>query len=109
VETFHRQGFLFLQNVLPPVLCAELREDLDRALQDNPNGLARLNERIHISHRMFEYSPANLKLLDLEPIVSFAEALIALNCHITRTILPNTPSPTALPPQTSTCPSSYPK
>jgi len=82
VETFHRQGFLFLQNVLPPELCAELRDDLDRALRDNPDGLARLNERIHITHRMFEYSPANLKLFDLEPIVSFAEALIAPNCHI---------------------------
>ncbi len=82
VETFHRQGFLFLQNVLPPTTCRELRDDLDRALEENPNGLARLGERIHIYHRMFELSPANLKLFDLEPIVSLAEALVAPNCHV---------------------------
>ena len=35
-----------------------------------------------LAHRMFETSETNLKLFDLEPIVSFAEALIAPNCHV---------------------------
>ncbi len=79
VETFHLQGCLFLQNVLPADLVAELREDLDREISSRewpPDRPMRL------VHRMFETSPANLRLFDLEPIVSFAEALIAPNCHV---------------------------
>lgn len=82
VEQFHRDGFLFLQDVLPPAWCAELRADLERALRDNPNGLNSVSERIALAHRLFETSPANLRLFDLEPIVSLAEALIAPNCHV---------------------------
>jgi ectoine hydroxylase-related dioxygenase (phytanoyl-CoA dioxygenase family) len=82
VETFHRDGFLFLQNVLPPEWCAEMRADLDWALENNPNGLNSVNEKIRLAHRMFETSQANLRLFDLEPIVSLAEALIAPNCNV---------------------------
>jgi ectoine hydroxylase-related dioxygenase (phytanoyl-CoA dioxygenase family) len=82
VETFHRQGFLFLEDVLPPEWCAELREDLDWALLENPNGLNSVSERVALAHRMFETSKANLRLFDLEPIVGFAEALVAKNCHV---------------------------
>lgn len=82
VETFHRQGFLFLENVLPPEWCAELRADLDWALEHNPNGLNASNAKLILAHRLFETSQANLRLFDLEPIVSFAEALIAPNCHV---------------------------
>lgn len=82
VETFHHQGFLFLENVLPPDWCAELREDLERALRENPNGLNSCSPTMELAHRMFESSPANLRLFDLEPIVSFAEALVAKNCHV---------------------------
>ena len=32
VETFHQQGFLFLQNVLPTDWCAQMRADLDWAV-----------------------------------------------------------------------------
>ena len=78
IEIFHRQGFLFLQNVLPPEWCAELREDLHRALRDNPTGL----NKPDMSIRMFEHSEANLRLFDIEPIVTFAEALVAKNCHV---------------------------
>ena len=35
VEQFNRDGFLFIQNVIPPDLCAELRADLDRMLMDD--------------------------------------------------------------------------
>jgi ectoine hydroxylase-related dioxygenase (phytanoyl-CoA dioxygenase family) len=31
---------------------------------------------------MFELSGANLRLFDLEPIVTFAERLVAANCHV---------------------------
>jgi hypothetical protein len=82
VETFHRNGFLFIENVLPPEWCAELRKDLDWTLQENPNGLNITSEKIQLCHRMFEHSQANLMLFNLEPIVSFAEALVAENCHV---------------------------
>ncbi len=84
VETFHRQGFLFLQDVLPPDWCAQLRQDLEWALENNPNGLNSGSPagRMHLSHRMFEHSEANRRLFDLEPIVTFAEALVAENCHV---------------------------
>lgn len=82
VETFHQQGFLFLQNVLPSDWCAELRADLDWALANNPNGLNQANASIKLAHRLFEHSAANLRLFDLEPIVTLAEALIAPNCHV---------------------------
>jgi ectoine hydroxylase-related dioxygenase (phytanoyl-CoA dioxygenase family) len=79
VEQFHRDGYLFLENVLPPELCRELRDDLDRALVEQQRPLGR---SIELCHRMFEVSPANLRLFDLEPIVSFAEALIDGPCHV---------------------------
>jgi len=79
VETFHKQGFLFLENILTPDHCAELREDLDRVLKDSPD---RDNAKIQLHPRMFESSPANLRLFDLEPIASLAEAMIAPTCHV---------------------------
>jgi len=82
VETFHRDGFLFLKNVLPLDLCAELRADLDWALVNNPTGHNGISTKISLAHRLFETSPANLRLFDLEPIVSLAEALVAPNCHV---------------------------
>ncbi len=82
VETFHRDGYLFLQNVLPPDLCTELRADLDWALEHNPTGHNGISAKISLAHRLFETSQANLRLFDLEPIVSLAEALVAPNCHV---------------------------
>jgi ectoine hydroxylase-related dioxygenase (phytanoyl-CoA dioxygenase family) len=84
VERFHRDGFLFLPNVLPSEWCAELRADLDWALEHNPNGLnsGTSDGTMRLCHRMFEFSEANRRLFDMEPIVSFAEALVAPNCHV---------------------------
>jgi ectoine hydroxylase-related dioxygenase (phytanoyl-CoA dioxygenase family) len=82
VETFDREGFLFLENVLPPEWCAKMREDLDRALRDDPNGLNVRGSFINLAHRMFETSPTNLRLFDLEPIVSLAEAMLGMDCHV---------------------------
>ena len=79
VERFHHDGYLFLENVLPPSLTSHLRADLDRALQANPPSPSSV---IELQHRMFETSAANLHLFDLEPIVSLAEALIDSPCHV---------------------------
>jgi ectoine hydroxylase-related dioxygenase (phytanoyl-CoA dioxygenase family) len=79
VEQFHRDGFLFLKNVLRPETVATLKADLDHALRDHES-----NERdvIELCPRMFEQSDANLRLFDMEPIVSFAEALIVHSTHV---------------------------
>ena len=77
VETFHQTGCLFLEEVLTEDHCAQLRKDLSAKVNtENPESGPLLH------HRMFEDSPANLNLFDLEPIVSFAEALVAPNCHV---------------------------
>jgi ectoine hydroxylase-related dioxygenase (phytanoyl-CoA dioxygenase family) len=78
VEQFHRDGYLFLDNVLPSSLIATLKHDLDRILGTEPN----VDTGIALHCRMFESSQANLSLFDLEPIVSFAEALVAPDCHV---------------------------
>jgi len=82
VEQFHRDGFLFLKNVLPRALCAELKEDLDRVLAEDDRNAPPGTPPGVFHPRMFEHSAANLSLFELEPIVSFAEALIAPNCHV---------------------------
>lgn len=79
VERFHRDGFLFIQNVLPPQMVSELKADLDDALSEQPDMSSGI---IELHPRMFERSAANLRLFDLEPIVSFAEALVDRNCHV---------------------------
>ena len=79
VEQFHRDGYLFLEEVLPLDWVEELKHDLDRELEAN-------NEEgdgiIQLHHRMFETSKANLRLFDMEPIVTFAEKLIATTTHV---------------------------
>ena len=79
VEQFHRDGFLLIPNVLPPDWVAELRDDLDRLLEELNRPLG---GSIEIVERLFENSDANLRLFDAEPIVSFAEALIDGPCHV---------------------------
>ena len=91
VEQFHRDGFLFLEDVLQEEHIAQLKADLDWSLahftsrDKDPNGKLspQSGKSSHrLCHRMFEHSQANLNLFDLEPIVSFAEALVAANCHV---------------------------
>lgn len=83
-EQFVRDGCLFIQNVLPPDWCAQMRDDLDSALENNPNGLNSKSGDglMHLCHRMFEISKANLRLFDMEPMVSLAEALLGRGCHV---------------------------
>ena len=82
VDQFNREGCLFLRNVLPLDWTSELRSDLERSLRDNPNGLNNKSHRAHLAHRMFETSAANLRLFDVEPMISLAEAIIGPDCHV---------------------------
>ena len=81
IQRFHRDGCLFLRNVLPPGWCAELRRDLESALS-SPEASGEKRPRKQLHPRMFETSAANLRLFDLEPIVTFAERLVAPDCHV---------------------------
>lgn len=80
VEQFHRDGFLFLPSVLTPEITAELRADLQRGLAEQVGNGGTGEDRV--LRRMFEFSPANVRLFDLEPIVTFAETLVARDCHV---------------------------
>ena len=93
VEQFHREGYLVLHDILPPDLIEELKVDLDRALADGKEDsvygidletrkFVRSQYGMDLETRMFEQSRANLRLFDWEPVVSFAEALIAPPCHV---------------------------
>ena len=78
-EQFHRDGYLFLTDVLPPETAAQLRVELDEALKlETRHGGA--GSELHM--RMFETSPANLALFDMDPVVSLAEALLGQDCHV---------------------------
>jgi len=82
VARFHRDGYVFLPDVLPRHLCDQLRADFDRVSPTN-------NQPTECATRMFEHSPANLNLFECEPIVSLAEALLGEDnrmgvetCHV---------------------------
>jgi ectoine hydroxylase-related dioxygenase (phytanoyl-CoA dioxygenase family) len=79
VEQFNRDGVLFLENVLPLDLVSQLKDDLETGLADRTDNGSNI---IDLRCRMFETSEANLSLFDLEPIVTFAEALVEKNCHV---------------------------
>lgn len=90
VDTFYKQGYLFIENVLSEAHIAKLKKDLDWSLDniptqdEDPNGKVSSQKSAasnRLCARMFEHSPANLNLFDLEPIVSFAEAVIP-KCHV---------------------------
>jgi ectoine hydroxylase-related dioxygenase (phytanoyl-CoA dioxygenase family) len=74
VEQFHRDGYIFVHNVLPPDWVAELKADLEREVRDLKPGA--------IAKRLFETSKANLRLFDMEPLATFAETLVAPDCHV---------------------------
>jgi ectoine hydroxylase-related dioxygenase (phytanoyl-CoA dioxygenase family) len=71
IERFHVDGFLVWPGVLSAEEIAELKTALDARLGNKNKGSKR------IVKRMFEESDANLRLFWKEPVVSFAEKLIA--------------------------------
>lgn len=79
-ERFHRDGFLVIHNLLDDAHLAALREDLLAAIDRPQAGGPDYGKDLRC--RLFERSAANLRLFDLEPIVSFAEALVAPDCHV---------------------------
>jgi ectoine hydroxylase-related dioxygenase (phytanoyl-CoA dioxygenase family) len=74
IDSFHKNGFLVIPNILTPEQCDQLRQDLDTALEEI-EGKSYVKSR-KIMKRMFERSPHNLNLFALEPILTFAEQLI---------------------------------
>ena len=66
IERFHEDGYLVLKNVLSRERCHRLRTEFTQGSES----------RVRFRKRLFETSPANLALFDLEPIVTFAEQLI---------------------------------
>jgi hypothetical protein len=82
VARFHRDGYIFLHELLPRELCARLRADYDR-ISPTKGGAT------ECAMRMFEQSDANLDLFECEPVVSLAEALLGEDnrlgtetCHV---------------------------
>jgi hypothetical protein len=76
-ERFHQDGFLVIPSVLSSTEIEQLKFDLDQKLKQKDRVKSR-----KIMKRMFETSTANLELFWKEPIVSFAEQLIADNGSI---------------------------
>ena len=76
IESFHKDGFLVVPSVLKKEQCLQLKKDLDEAhSKNNKKG----KKSTGLIKRMFEQSPDNLALFWQEPIVTFAEKLIADN------------------------------
>lgn len=78
VEKFHRDGFLFLREVLHPDFVQVLKDDLEDALAEKID----VDTDMKLRKQMFEVSTATVDLFELEPIVTFAETLVAPNCHV---------------------------
>lgn len=72
VDFFHKNGYLVIPHALTPERCHKLRKDLDLDLGQQ----SQEHKKIYFSSRMFERSPSNLELFELEPVISFAEKLI---------------------------------
>lgn len=72
IESFHNDGFLVIPSVLNKEQCEQLKNDLDSTLKAK-------KKKGGIVKRMFENSQANLELFWQEPVVTFAEKLIADN------------------------------
>lgn len=79
-ERFHRDGFLVLHGILDEAHVAALKADLLTELEQPQVGGQDYGTELRC--RLFERSAANLRLFDLDPIVSFAESLIAPDCHV---------------------------
>ena len=81
-EGFHRDGCLLIEDVLAPEPCAELRAQLEARVASQHRVQDGAHYHGKLGTAMFETSPANLRLFDLEPIVSLAEHLLGADCHV---------------------------
>ena len=78
IENFHKDGFLVVPSVLSREQCYQLKHDLDDTIKFGRGDKSNHKGR-KLQKRMFEVSNANLELFWQEPIVTFAEKLIADN------------------------------
>jgi ectoine hydroxylase-related dioxygenase (phytanoyl-CoA dioxygenase family) len=79
VETMHRDGFLVIENFLSAQRVAALTSEIERAFAEHKDQTGGI---IELRCRMFEASQENVRLFDLEPMATFAETLIATECHV---------------------------
>jgi len=85
VAKFHRDGFYNLGQVLIDDEVAALKDAMDRKLVDPAMTEAdeRGDHRRGLSlMRMFEYDRSFRALMEREPIVSLAEAILGADCHV---------------------------
>ena len=82
VKAFHRDGYVFIHDLLPRELCNELIADFDRIRPTN-------NQPTEHAVRMFEQSPANQNLFECDPVTTLAETLLGEDnrigtetCHV---------------------------
>lgn len=73
IDTFHNDGCLVIPSVLSKEQCTQLKQDLDDSFA------LKNNKKKGVIKRMFENSWTNLELFWQEPVVTFAEKLIADN------------------------------
>lgn len=78
IEQFHQEGYTVFRQAMPPELLAAVKEQVDQAYAeaDDPayGPLVRT--------RMFERGGAMLNLIELPPVVDFAEAVLGSTCHV---------------------------
>ena len=84
VEDFNRDGYCFLENVLTLEEVDALREGMKRKWNDPRIQADEAGDHIRgISMmRMYEYDRNFRDLIEREPIVSLAEAILGADCHM---------------------------
>ena len=84
VETFHKEGWIHLGNVLTPEEVDSLKEAMIRKYDDER--LQNDEEGDHIRGlilmRMFEYHQSFRDLIEREPVASLAESILGDDCHV---------------------------
>lgn len=79
VESMHRDGFLVIENFLSRERVAALTREIESAFAERKD---QTGGAVELRCRMFEASRENVRLFDLEPMATFAEKLVAPDCHV---------------------------
>ena len=83
VEQFHRDGFLFVHDVLSAAQCAQLRADLDIELASTRNAMGDQQDydaTLRLRVRLFEHSNANLRLNRFRRPCGFGRRFVRVLC-----------------------------
>ncbi len=81
LESFYRDGVTLLPGVLSQAECQALRDAMDRAYSD-PKFEANWYAKDFINVRLFETDNLFRDLLIREPIISLAEKILGIQCHL---------------------------